>query len=390
MRVCLLSYALPIETDPRTGRQVEALLLDHEVIGIGFGTPTQVSLTWKAIDMATPRWRRLLEMALLALGKLIPAAYDLYYWTRPRYRQGYAAALAAAADVYHASDWGVLPIAVQTAKAHGAKVVYDIDEYWPLFEESSRLWAIFFGPLVRHVERRCCPQVDRAMSVSPAFSALYRADHGLESILVYNAPPLQAVPAHATDPAHIRLIHHGAAQPDRKLETLIDMMPLLDARFTLDFLLGGGSADYLAALKARAEAVAPGRVFFRAPVGYEAVVQTIADCDIEVAFMAPTTFTWLNTLPNKIFEAMMAGLAVLVGPSPAMAAVVQEQGAGWVADGFDAPSLARALNGLTAEAITQRREAARAAAERINAGTEREKLRALYRELAGGPTGGPG
>ena len=378
--ICILSLAMPIENDPRTGRQIDALLPDHDLTIIGFGAPPD-SVTWKPVGMATPAWRRLWEMTLIAIGRIAPRAYDLYFWSRPRYAEAFRHALDARADAYHASDWAMLPIAVRAARAHGAKVVYDIDEYWARFGESSRLWSLFFAPLTRHLEGRAIPGVDRAMTVSPAFVDRYQAEHGLDSILVYNAPPSQAVSHHPTDGAHIRLIHHGAAQADRRLETLVEALALLDDRFTLHFLLGNANPPYLDLLRTLGERLAPGRVFFRDMVPYDRVVESIADCDIELCYMAPTTYTWLYTLPNKLFEAMHAGLAVLVAPSPAMAAVVRETDCGWVADGFSAPDLADVLRPLTAEAIEQKRAHARAASLTIDAASEMAKVRALYADL---------
>lgn len=383
-RVCVLSLALPIQDDPRTGRQVQALAMDYAVTVIGFGSPAWDSaahITWKPVERRVSRLRLLLELCLIALGRLFPPVYEVFYWTRPRYRQALAYALESRADAYHASDWAVVPIAARAAQATGAKVVFDIDEYWPLFEESSRLWRIFFAPFTHYILKRYARHVDRAMNVAPAFVERYQAEYGIDSILVYNAPEYQSVPFHPTDPDAIRLIHHGSSQPDRRLEVLIDMIALLDARFTLHFLLGSANPAYVDKLRQLADQRAPGRVFFRDTVTYDRVVASIADCDIEVAFMAPTTYTWLMTLPNKLFEAMNAGLAVLVAPSPSMAAVVREYGVGWVASDFTAQALADALNPLTVEDIMGKRAAALHAAQQVNAGTELAKVRALYRAL---------
>jgi glycosyltransferase involved in cell wall biosynthesis len=97
--------------------------------------------------------------------------------------------------------------------------------------------------------------------------------------------------------------------------------------------------------------------------------------------MAPTTFTWLMTLPNKLFESMVAGLAVLVAPSPAMAEIVQTYGTGWVAPGFTAQDIAQTLNALTAKDIDAKRRASREAAKTLNASHELGKVVELYRQL---------
>lgn len=380
-RVCVLSLALPIETDPRTGRQVEALIPLYDVTVIGFGAPVWDSVAWRPVDLHTSRFRRLFEMLFLLLGRLLPIFYEIYFWNRPRYKQALKYALDAKADVYHASDWAVVPIAARAAKANGAQVVFDIDEYWPLFEESSRLWLLFFAPFTHYILKRYSRFVDRSITVSPPFVKRYKDEYGLDCIIAYNAPEYQDIPDHPVDPQNIRLIHHGSAQEDRKLETLVQAIAFTDQRYTLHFLLGGNNPGYVDRLKALAKEIAPQRVIFRDPVKYTDVVSTIADCDIELAFMAPTTYTWLMTLPNKVFEAMVAGLGVFVCPSPAMAEIVTTYNAGWVAPSFEPQDIANTLNSLTFEDIAAKRKNARAAAKHINAETERVKLITLYREV---------
>lgn len=374
---------MPIENDPRTGRQVEYLAPHYDITVIGFGKPSEAwtNIGWKPVSLQASALSKLLDVLLLLLGRVIPAFYDLYFRQRPRYRQCLQYALETHADAYHASDWAMLPIAVEAARQNNARVVFDIDEYWQLFEESNRLWLLFFAPLIRHVFAKYAQSVDAAITVSPVFVQRYRDEYQLDSILVYNAPEYVDVPEHALDPANIRLIHHGAAQSDRQLERLVEAVALLEPRYTLYFLLGDANPDYVNSLRLLGEQRAPGRIHFLKTVRYHEIVETIAQYDIELCYMAPTTFTWLMTLPNKLFESMVAGLAVLVAPSPAMAEIVQTYSTGWVAPGFTAQDIAQTLNALTAEDIDAKRRAAREAAKTLNAAHELGKVVELYRQL---------
>ncbi len=380
--ICVISLALPIEIDPRTGRHVEVLSQHFDITLIGFGTPSPAwQIVYKQVEVSAGKLRRLFEMFLLIIGRVIPYAYEMYFWTRPRYRQSLAAAIEARPDAYHAADWATLAVAARAAQVTGAKVVFDIDEYWALFDESNRLWLWFFAPLIRYTLKKYENHVDASITVSRPFAERYEKEHGWKPILATNAPYYAESPDHDTDPDHIILIHHGSALRDRKLETLIEMAALLDPRYTLHLMLAADKTGYLIELRQYAERIAPNRVVFRDPVPYADVVRTIADADIQVAFMAPTTYTWLMTLPNKIFESMMAGLAVLVAPSPAMADVIRTANAGWVADGFTAADLARTLNALSIDDTREKRRNARAAAKLTNAETEIGKILELYRRL---------
>jgi glycosyltransferase involved in cell wall biosynthesis len=86
-------------------------------------------------------------------------------------------------------------------------------------------------------------------------------------------------------------------------------------------------------------------------------------------------------LPNKFFEFIMAGLAVAIGPSPAMAAIVNRYDLGVVADTFDPRALADRLNALTAADIDAMKHRSLAAARDLNAENEMRKLHDIYARL---------
>lgn len=141
--ICIISLALPIETDPRTGRQVNIGSEHFDVTFIGFGVlPSTGRIDYKPIDMGTSKLRRLWEMFLLILARFVPSIYEIYFWTRPRYRDFLRYAIEARPDAYHAADWATLAVAARAAQVTGGKVIFDIDEYWALFDELKRLWVV--------------------------------------------------------------------------------------------------------------------------------------------------------------------------------------------------------------------------------------------------------
>src|SRR5690606_30214495 len=81
------------------------------------------------------------------------------------------------------------------------------------------------------------------------------------------------------------------------------------------------------------------------------VVSFIHRYDVGVFLLPPINFNYANTLPNKLFEYIQARLAVAVGPTPEMAAIVRKYGIGLVADDFTPASLAEKLNALTEDDV---------------------------------------
>jgi hypothetical protein len=162
---------------------------------------------------------------------------------------------------------------------------------------------------------------------------------------------------------------------------MIEVIARSDTRFCLDFMLMPDAGGYLDELKALAVKRAPDRIAFRPPVAPTEIAHTINAYDIGLFLIPPVNFSYQMTLPNKFFEFIMAGLAVAIGPSPAMAAITGQYDLGVVANSFVPEDLARRLNALSAAGIDAMKRHALTAAKEINAETEMTKLLAIYAHL---------
>jgi len=86
-------------------------------------------------------------------------------------------------------------------------------------------------------------------------------------------------------------------------------------------------------------------------------------------------------LPNKFFEFISAGLAVCIGPSPAMAQVIREFGAGKVSETFNPQDFGAMLSSLSSDDIDKMKRNSIRARENLNADVEMKKLLDLYQTL---------
>ena len=112
----------------------------------------------------------------------------------------------------------------------------------------------------------------------------------------------------------------------------------------------------------------------------------LAAYDVGLFVLPPVNFNYRFALPNKLFEFIMAGLAVAIGPSPEMARVVIDHGCGIVAADFAPATIAARLNALSADAIDAFKRRSLDAARVLNAEAEMGRLMGLYAELlAAGP-----
>jgi glycosyltransferase involved in cell wall biosynthesis len=375
-------------------RQIHYLAQRYDLTVIGYGEPdpSWPQLVWRSV----PEPHMLAKVAKLVwyvVGRLWPQAYDAWFWSQKRHQLAYQFALASGADAIHANDWQALPIAARAAARTGARVVLHMHEYAEEERSDHIVWRILVSPAIRFLIRQYVAlegaPVDASITVCEMIAARYRRELGLDPVVVMNAPSRVELPprSSAGDPRRVRMIHHGYAKRGRGLHELIQVVARTDQRFTLDFMLVEDDGGYIDELKRLAQRIVPGRVFFRDPVKPGDIVRAVAEYDMGLSVIQPTTYNNLAMLPNKFFEYVQAGLAVCVGPSPAMAHVVTRFGFGLVASSFNPRAVATCLNQLGSQDLQRMQAAARKAATVLNAEVEMGKILALYDRLLanGGP-----
>jgi glycosyltransferase involved in cell wall biosynthesis len=390
--ICIISFS-QIDGDARVLRQIEHLSPHYKVVVIGYGdaelpgrnSDATLWLPVAAVGIAGDGGLRgkLKKRALLLSGKLHPNSYDRWYWQHPLFNDALAKAVESGADAIHANDWNALPVAVEAARTlGGACVVFDAHEYAPLEFANRRTWRWAYSSMIKYMLRRYAKDVDVSITVAPLIAERYRQEFGLNPVVILNAPSArEQSPIKETKDDSVRLIHHGAAIPDRRLEVMIAALARCHRRYTLHFMLTGANTDYAVRLKKLSDELAPGRVFFHNPVAPMDVVRRLVEFDMGFCYIAPTNYNYLVSLPNKFFDFIAAGLPVCTGPSPSMAEIVNSYKLGCVASSFEPEDLASALNSLSAGNIAAMRAGARAAAKEINAEHEMAKLVELYERL---------
>ncbi len=259
-----------------------------------------------------------------------------------------------------------------------AKVVFDAREYYPKQFEENFLWQLADQSRNQRLCARYMPLCDTVMTVSPGLRAAYKEYFGIDALLVRSMPSYRPVPYKALSDDMVRMVHHGKANRNRKLENMIALFADIDARFTLDFYLTG-SAAYIGKLKDMAKGNAAIR--FRDPVSFDGIVPMLQTYDLGLYLLEPTGFNTEFSLPNKFFEFIQAGLGVAIGPSPDMADLVSQYQCGVVSPDFSPQSMATCLNALTRADVAAMKQASIAAARELCFEKEAEKIKAMFSEL---------
>jgi len=280
-------------------------------------------------------------------------------------------------DVILVQDLAMLPVAV--ANRNGARVICDAREFYPEQNADSAGFNRYERPERTRLCARWMPRADRVITVSQGLADEFGRRFGVSADVILSASQRQDLAPGPVDPARVRIVHHGVANRNRGLGNLIALMDLLEPRFTLDLFLVSADAERIAGFQALA--AGNPRITMREPVPFDQIVPTLNAYDIGIHYLEPTGFNLLHCMPNKLFEFIQARLAVAIGPSPDMAAVVRGHGCGVVADAFTLKDLADGLNRLSASDIEGMKRNSDAVAADLCAEVEGDKLVALVESV---------
>ncbi len=370
-----------LATDPRVNRQLRLLKDDYRVTAAGFASPKLDGVEFVALPSGTKNaGGRIAAAVRLKLHR-----FAAYYGAIDSVQAAREKLRGRAFDLIIANDSNTWPLAVQLRGR--ARLLFDAHEYAPREFEDLAAWRFFHQALKTWYCREFLPRADGTLTVCPGIAAEYWRVFGVAPKVVMNVPPREAVAPSPVEPGRVRMIYHGGATTSRKIENMIAMLDHLDDRFSLDLMLMSSDPVYYR----RLQDLARGRrqIRFLPPVPMREIATRINGYDLGLYLLEPNSFNNLHALPNKFFEFIQARLAVAIGPSPEMAALVRAHDLGVVAADFSPAALAAALRPLDAEQIRRWKQNADQAAARLSWEHESAVLRAeVERLLALGPCAG--
>ncbi len=287
-------------------------------------------------------------------------------------------------DVFHSQDVYSLPVAYLGSRTSGARLIYDVHEYYigtPALADrflERTIWGTIEGAFIR--------EADRVITVCDSIADVLRERYGIpRPRVVRNLPRLRHVPR--TDALRRWLgipdeepvlVYQGVIQRGRGLFVAIEALRRLK-RGVLVFLGDGALRD-----EVREYAVRAGiedRVFLSGWVPLEKLPIYTASADVGLCLIEDLGYSYYVSLPNKLFQYIMAGVPVLASDFPEIGKVVREAGVGLLADPSDPEDVAAKARRLLEDRGLWERcsKNAEKAAEVYNWEKEKERLVEVYR-----------
>jgi hypothetical protein len=338
--ILIISFS-SIQHDSRVTRQIEFLKAKHALTVAAYDNHQDSELEFFKLEKPRLGMTKKIITAFVLFLRMHEVSYELLY--RQRGLKNYLGERKF--DLIIANDVESLPIAFELNA--GKKILLDAHEYSPRQFEDKFIWRVLFQPLMYQICKKYISQTVAMTTIGRGIANEYKKQFKCNPIVLNNATWHNPIKASDVLPNKVRLIHHGGATVSRQLEIMIEMMSLLDDRFTLDLMLivpetaSTKTKGYIGYLKNLSKG--DPRISFQPAVKGKDVVPFINKYDMGIILVPPINFNYANGLPNKLFEFIQAKLAVSIGPIPEIAEVVNQYDLGYVSEEFTAKSLAAKL-----------------------------------------------
>lgn len=273
-------------------------------------------------------------------------------------------------DVVHAHDYTALALGDRVARARRVPLVYDTHELWSERHRSGRPTPLE-DRWQRARERRVGTRAAVVLTVGEALAERLRDAYRWQHIVVVrNTFPVALDSASAPLTRPVAAVYAGRLAPGRDLETVAAASSSVDLELRL---VGPSDPSWIADFVPHLCRVDP------------AVAADEVDGLLRVGGLALVTLTdgWGNhrvALPNKLFQAVSAGVPVVASDIGELANTVREHGVGVLYRPGDASSLVTAIEDAVRR-FPQLQQAVRRAQGALSWGVDRDKLLDVYRGL---------
>jgi glycosyltransferase involved in cell wall biosynthesis len=275
-----------------------------------------------------------------------------------------------------------LALGVTLKRRLGCRLIYDTHELESRALAVRGIRRIYSEPLERALIRHC----DAVVCVSDGIADWYTAHYGITRPLVvrnvpdrrWNSPsrPVENLRLRCNVPSKALLfLYQGGLAAGRQVERFIEVFKQLPPDRQIVFM---GSGELEGAVQ-RASATYT-NIHYHPPVPAHEVLSYTAQADVGLVGVENRCLSYYFSLPNKLFECLVAGVPVVVPDFPEMQRVVDKYRCGWIwSGGTDA--LTALLKRLSGEDVGSKHQRALGAGKDLSWENEEHGLLKLYLRL---------
>ena len=251
-------------------------------------------------------------------------------------------------DCVVASDANTLLAGAALKEMTGCRLIYDAHEiYCRQYAEDLR--SAFWRKFNFDAEKFLLETTDARFTVNASLAGWFAENYGADFDVIPNCPVYRKSEFHpAGNP--VRVLFQGVFSLHRGLEQFIEAAGLVKNKDVLFVLRGRGEATVEQKLRRILNRPGlSGRIVMEPPVPAGELVRHAADSDIGVIPYVPVSLNNRFCLPNKIFEYMMAGLALACTDLPELSGVISKHDNGAAFDEVVPEKIAAAIDKLVSD-----------------------------------------
>lgn len=319
--------------------------------------------------------------------RLIPFLLSFDYYTAMTYQLSQEA-IKLQPDIVYANDLDSLWAGYLVKKKTEAKLIFDAHEFWldmGLQVPRAMVWAFKMS------EKFLLGKIDGYVTVNEPIikktESYYNHHFKVPAIVVYNCPyyqPVNIKKKNYKTNKKVQILYQGRYALHRGLEQLIEAVKYLPLNAELCFRAIKDPPIEKILKEITNQNKLNNRVKFLPAVPMKKMVQSAQGFDIGVIAYIPVHADNELCTPNKLFEYMMAGLALAVSDLPVLRYIVKKYKNGVMFNPRDPKSIAKALNYLIShqEKLRQmQKNSLKAAKDPFCWEKQQEKLLKLYKSL---------
>lgn len=375
-KVLILCAANPAN-NPRPNRMIKLLKNDYDIYAMGINSTPIEGI--KTLSYPSYKKRNLLEEIKLFKNVFLKKYNDLIYTNN---RLEISKVLKNSSfDLIICHDLVLLPIVLKDKKK--AKVLFDAREFYPAQNSSNIRWRILFSKFNDFLCKKYLPQADKIITVSNGLAQNYQKFYNIKPDIFLSLPQYYDISPKIPDFNEIKIIYHGAANPNRKIQTMINVIDYLNPNFSIDLMLINTDERYMAYLKKLVEKKQSQnkKISIIPPVKFQEIIPFTSQYDLGLYAIPPTTLNIKHALPNKFFEYIQARLGLIITPNVEMMSFIKKYKNGMVAKSFSPKIIAKTINELNITQIQNFKLHSELAAKHLNINSNKELLIKIMEQL---------
>lgn len=255
-------------------------------------------------------------------------------------------------DVVWANDLDTLLACRMASKIKRKKIIYDSHEYFTEVPELSG--RKFVKKTWERIEGKIFPKLDFIITVNDSIAALYKKKYNKDLLVIRNVPISAkeikiktkqelALPENK----HIFILQGSGINIDRGAEEALEAMQYIEDCILL--IIGGGDVFPILHEILNKNTDLQKKVIIKNLMPREELISYTMNADIGLTLDKSNNINYLYSLPNKVFDYMQGGNAILGSDLPEVKNIVNTYQTGRAISNLSAQNIALVLNEMISD-----------------------------------------